>query len=181
MKLLRPLLTVALALAVFAPELAKAATPMQGVPTQIRRGFFTETDFGAFFTLGGSAKSPSDAQVYFHLGGGYDRVVLQEQSTLPVKSPARMHESVRLFDEQIRAAGARTVLYMTWARRHAPETQAAITDAYLAIGRELGADVIPAGLAWEHFLRDHDRPALHDRDGSHPTVAGINGASPRGR
>lgn len=72
MKLLRPLLTVALALAVFAPELAKAATPMQGVPTQIRRGFFTETDFGAFFTLGGSAKSPSDAQVYFHLGGGYD-------------------------------------------------------------------------------------------------------------
>ena len=50
----------------------QAATPMQGVPTEIRRGFFTETDFGTFFTLGGAGKSPSDAQAYFHLGVGYD-------------------------------------------------------------------------------------------------------------
>src|SRR5687768_10530683 len=72
-------------------------------------------------------------------GGGYDRVVLQEQSTLPVKSAKRMHESVRLFDEAIRAANARTVLYMTWAQAHAPESQQSITDAYTGIGRELGA------------------------------------------
>ncbi len=72
MKLLRPLLSVALAIAVLVPAVAQAATPMQGVPTQIRRGFFTETDLGAFFTMGGNGKSPSDAQVYFHLGAGYD-------------------------------------------------------------------------------------------------------------
>src|SRR3954452_23465315 len=52
-------------------------------------------------------------------GGGRDHVVLQEQSTLPVRNARRMHESVRLFDEAIRAAGARTALYMTWARRGA--------------------------------------------------------------
>jgi hypothetical protein len=50
-------------------------------------------------------------------GGGYDAVVLQEQSTLPVKNAARMHENVRLFGTGIAATGARTVLYMTWARR----------------------------------------------------------------
>jgi hypothetical protein len=104
--------------------------------------------------------------------GRYDRVVLQEQSTLPVKSAARMHESVRLFDAEIRKAKSRTVLYMTWARRHAPETQQAIADAYTTIGRELGADVIPAGLAWQAFLAKHQSPVLHDKDGSHPTVAG---------
>jgi hypothetical protein len=104
--------------------------------------------------------------------GRYDRVVLQEQSTLPVKGAARMHESVRLFDAEIRKAGSRTVLYMTWARRHAPGTQQAITDAYTAIGRELNADVIPAGLAWQAFLAKHQTPVLHDKDGSHPTVAG---------
>jgi hypothetical protein len=104
--------------------------------------------------------------------GGYDAVVLQEQSTLPVKNAARMHENVRLFDAEIRAAGARTVLYMTWARKHAPETQRAITTAYESIGRELGATVVPAGVAWERFLRKHDQPPLHDRDGSHPTAAG---------
>src|SRR3954471_13790571 len=104
--------------------------------------------------------------------GRYDRVVLQEQSTLPVKSAARMHESVRLFDSEIRKAKSRTVLYMTWGRRHAPETQQAITDAYTTIARELGADVIPAGLAWQMFLAKHKSPVLHDKDGSHPTIAG---------
>src|SRR5438445_3359330 len=65
--------------------------------------------------------------------GGYDAVVLQEQSTLPVRNGARMHENVRLFDGVIQAAGATTVLYMTWARLNAPGSQQAITDAYAAI------------------------------------------------
>ena len=102
----------------------------------------------------------------------YDYVVLQEQSTLPVRNAARMHENVRLFDEVIREAGAKTALYMTWARRHAPETQEAITAAYSSAARETGATLVPAGLAWQRFLDSHDRPALHDRDGSHPTPAG---------
>src|SRR5262245_59052881 len=75
--------------------------------------------------------------------GDYDYVVLQEQSTLPIKNPKRMHENVRLFDRAIRDARAKTVLYMTWARRHAPESQQALTDAYSEIGRELGATVVP--------------------------------------
>ena len=104
--------------------------------------------------------------------GHYDRVVLQEQSTLPIKNPTRMHENVRLFHAAIKAAGAKTVLYMTWARRHAPEAQQAITDAYTNIGAELGADVIPAGVAWQRVLDRPDHPVLHDKDGSHPTLAG---------
>ena len=98
--------------------------------------------------------------------------MLQEQSTLPVKNAERMHENVRLFDGAIKAAGAKTVLYMTWARRHAPESQQAITDAYATIGRELGATVVPVGVAWQRFLRSTTRPVLHDRDQSHPTLAG---------
>ena len=104
--------------------------------------------------------------------GHYDRVVLQEQSTLPVKNAKRMHENVRLFDEVIKAAGSTTVLYMTWARLNAPESQQAITDAYTGVGRELGVTVVPVGLAWQDFLRRHARPVLHDKDQSHPTLAG---------
>lgn len=104
--------------------------------------------------------------------GQYDYVVLQEQSTLPIKNPKRMHENVRLFDEAIKVAGTKTILYMTWARQHAPDSQQAITDAYTSIGRELGAPVVPVGVAWQRFLRKHSEPALHDRDESHPTLAG---------
>src|SRR6476619_2082463 len=66
--------------------------------------------------------------------GRYDYVVLQEQSTLPVKNAKRMEENIRLFDAAIQQAEARTVLYMTWARQHSPENQAAITEAYTSIG-----------------------------------------------
>ena len=105
--------------------------------------------------------------------GEYDYVVLQEQSTLPVKNAKRMAENIRLFDESIKRAGSKTVLYMTWARQHAPESQKAIADAYNSIGDELGAIVVPVGLAWQHFLSKHDKPVLHDRDQSHPTLSRI--------
>jgi hypothetical protein len=105
--------------------------------------------------------------------GSYDCVVLQEQSTLPIKNPHRMHENVRLFDEEIKRAGSRTALYLTWARRAAAlAAQEQITEAYLTIGKELGATVVPVGVARQAVLGEHDCPLLHDRDGSHPTPAG---------
>lgn len=104
--------------------------------------------------------------------GEFDYVVLQEQSTLPVKNPDRMAENIRLFDRLIKDAGASTVLYMTWAREHSPQTQQAITDAYNKIGDELGAIVVPVGSVWKTFLAKQGDPVLYDRDQSHPTVAG---------
>jgi hypothetical protein len=104
--------------------------------------------------------------------GRYDYVVLQEQSTLPVKNAKRMAENIRLFDDAIKHAGAKTVLYMTWARRHSPEHQQLIAEAYKSIGKELDATVIPVGLAWQKFIAKHDEPSLYDADQSHPSLAG---------
>ncbi len=104
--------------------------------------------------------------------GRWDHVVLQEQSTLPFKNTVRFHENVREFAPAVAEAGATLVLYLTWARANTPETQKTISDAYLDIGRETGATVIPAGVAWQEFLKKHDEPVLHDKDKSHPTVAG---------
>ena len=47
---------------------------------------------------------------------------------------------MRLFDEVIKRAGSKTVLYMTWARKHSPDAQQAIADAYNAIGKEVRRD-----------------------------------------
>jgi hypothetical protein len=80
--------------------------------------------------------------------GKLDYVVLQEQSTLPVRNATRMHENIRLFDEVIKMTGARTVLYLTWSRVASPDAQGAISDAYQCIADELGALVVPVGVAW---------------------------------
>ena len=101
-----------------------------------------------------------------------DYVVLQEQSTLPVKNPTRTAENIRDFDSAIKEAGAQTVLYMTWARQNAPETQETLSETYTQVGRELAATVVPAGLAWQHCLATHPDIVLHDKDQSHPNLAG---------
>ncbi len=102
----------------------------------------------------------------------WDYVVLQEQSTLPLKNRAKMHEYIRLFDSAIREHAGRTVLYLTWARAAELDRQDELSDAYLSVGREIGALVVPVGVAWQRVLRGRTPVALHDRDGSHPSAAG---------
>ncbi|MBZ4409108.1 adventurous gliding motility protein CglE [Myxococcus sp. XM-1-1-1] len=50
---------------------ALAATPPEGVEFQPRRGFYTDTNVGVFFTVGGE-NAYSNAQTYLQLGIGYD-------------------------------------------------------------------------------------------------------------
>ena len=104
--------------------------------------------------------------------GRWDFVVLQEQSTRPLKNPRLMHQYVRLFNDDIAAAGARTALYMTWARRDSFDRQDELAEAYASIGNDLGTVVVPVGLAWKLALADDPALVLHDRDGSHPNAAG---------
>jgi lysophospholipase L1-like esterase len=102
----------------------------------------------------------------------WSHVVLQEQSTLPLKNAARFHQNVRELHVQIDAAGPRTVLYLTWARRSAPAAQVQLTAAAQAIADELDAGMAPVGAAWQHVLQQHPDVELFAADGIHPTAAG---------
>jgi hypothetical protein len=102
----------------------------------------------------------------------WDYVVLQEQTTLPLKSPKRYHENVRLFAAEIAQRGARTALYLTWSRQNAPQTQVQISAAVEEIATEIEAIVVPVGEAWHAVLRSDPDLQLYLEDGSHPTAAG---------
>ena len=104
--------------------------------------------------------------------GGWDVVVLQEQSLRPIKDTARFHEYARLFAAQIKEAGARTCFYLTWAREHTPERQADYNQAYLGIARELGAAAAPAGIAWQNARKENPTWPLYAGDRSHPRPLG---------
>ncbi len=77
MRKLVALLTLTLTSAAF------AATPSEGVPLQVRRGFFTETDIGGFFTLGGD-NGYSNLQTYLQLGGGYQLTIGGGTGLIPI-------------------------------------------------------------------------------------------------
>jgi hypothetical protein len=117
------------------------------------------------------------------VAGRWDVVVLQEQSQFPSVAWSRdnqMAPAARTLVEQIRAIGARPILFSTWAHRDGfaeqgltePQMQAAIDSAYLGLGRRLGVGVAPVGEAWTATMLVDPGIVLWQDDGSHPTAAG---------
>lgn len=104
--------------------------------------------------------------------GRFTHVVLQEQSQLPIAAPPLFIEPARALSGLASGHGAATVLFVTWAKRDAPEEQAAITRAYQTAARESGASLAPVGPAWAAAREALPQLALHAPDGSHPTPAG---------
>lgn len=152
--------------------LAASAKPPQAIETEM------VTVGGATLKSLWAGGKPQSALA----NGKWDYVVLQEQSTLgltkmidgvpQINDPKDFHASVRMIDAEIKKAGAKPLLYMTWARKDSPDKQPLLSDAYQSIGKELGDKVAPVGLAWQAVLQARPNFELHVADKSHPTPAG---------
>lgn len=122
-------------------------------------------------------------------GGGFTHVVLQGHSLTALQRRDTFEGYARLFDGEIDRAGARTVLYETWARsprsgayrhrRHplhiadSPiQMQAQVSECYTQVARELGAEVAPAGRAFLLAQQRIPRADLFRSDGAHPSPNG---------
>jgi hypothetical protein len=103
---------------------------------------------------------------------GRDAVVLQEQSRRPVENREAMFEAAARLHGAVEESGARTVFFMTWARRDEPDMQEPLEGAYTEIAQKLGAEVAPVGVAWQIARQKPASPVLYEEDGSHPTPAG---------
>ena len=102
----------------------------------------------------------------------WDFVVLQEQSRGPLLNKDSMFDFGKKLDAEISKQGAKTLLYMTWAYQDKPDDQKSISEAYLGLSKEINAEVVPVGLAWERaILADKDR-TLHQKDKRHPSSTG---------
>ncbi|MDR3457938.1 MAG: SGNH/GDSL hydrolase family protein [Verrucomicrobiae bacterium] len=102
----------------------------------------------------------------------WDYVVLQEQSQIPIQAAPLMAHYARLFDGEIKANGARTILFLTWPRQQQPENLAALTNTIFAIAKELNAIVAPVGIVWSEVLKQRPSLAIYHQDGSHPNPIG---------
>ena len=104
--------------------------------------------------------------------GNWDYVVLQDHSEGPLADRAAFYKYARLFDAEIKKAGAKTLLFMTWAKLNKPQEQPGIASAYNALGRELGAEVVPVGVAFRDALVERPGLKMYDADLKHPSPAG---------
>ena len=115
----------------------------------------------------------------------FDLVVLQGNSAAAESEArsTRFRNAVTAMDTKIKATGARTALYMThaYAEGHpdyTPDGTERLDALYTSLGKEIGATVIPVGLAFAEARRQRPDIALQqDYDHSHPTLAGTYLAS----
>jgi hypothetical protein len=114
----------------------------------------------------------------------WDVVVLQEHSTRLAFSPEYREEETDPYARSIvaRAAGARTVLFMTWGYENGNKEnvpgdtyeamQQRLAYNYRDLGEELGAKVAPVGIAWAVARERRPDIDLWWRDGQHPAKRG---------
>jgi hypothetical protein len=108
----------------------------------------------------------------------WDYVVLQDQSEQPWLHRGAIKPALLSLDAKIQRSGAKSRLFMTWARRASAQKtptrlvmNEAVNHYYERHAGAVGALVTPVGRAWERALRD-PTVSLHAADGSHPNPRG---------
>jgi hypothetical protein len=155
-------------------RLAKAADPENAKSYNFRSA-----------TISGAYLKYHPLESYLKPGAlGYDKpfdvVILQGHSasqTTPEKHEAFVN-TVKDFDKLIKNSGAKTALYMTHAysqkhKKYSPDMIEMNRTGYLDAGNQVGALVIPVGLAFQAAYEKKPGIELQQEyDGSHPTKLG---------
>ena len=104
----------------------------------------------------------------------WDVVVLQGYSKGPISDDTAeaFRKAATQLVQVIRDNDAKPAFFMTWAYIDEPEMTARLDDAYTSIGKKLGAQVVPVGLAFERAIQLRPDLKLRTADRKHPTLAG---------
>lgn len=129
--------------------------------------------------------------------GGWDAVVLQEQSQMPSFPQGQVERECfpyaqRLVDS-VYAHGwcAEPMFFMTWGRKTGDQQNARFFPVlatyegmdsmlclrYMQMASDNDASVCPVGRVWRRLRQEHDQIELYQSDGSHPSVAGSYAAA----
>lgn len=123
------------------------------------------------------AQHVAEPDVRFNIRyGRYDYVVLQEHGH-PFAPEEKFFGAVRTLNDMIRAAGSRTVIFETWAKKSEPEKQDEINSACRKIAKEADAILAPVGENWWSCMKSRPNLEMYAPDGAHPSPAGSDFAA----
>lgn len=106
----------------------------------------------------------------------YTHVFLQEYSNGPILDYDKFEDAVVLFDEKIKAQGAKTVLYQTWGYNY-EDTLARdnmtnqLGELYEQAATKIDATLSPVGYAFKRVSHNHPEINLY-QDLNHPSLYG---------
>jgi hypothetical protein len=102
----------------------------------------------------------------------WDYVVLQEQSQRPLRERPKMQDFGTRLIQAAQQRGAKTLLFVTWARADQQADQEPISASYAELAGNSAAQLVPVGPAWRQLLDTHPQLKLYSPDGSHPSPTG---------
>lgn len=110
--------------------------------------------------------------------GGFDYVVLQDQSMMPCTAPQQTLKFGGKWAQLAHYGKSKPVFFLTWAHR-TPDGSAfdaamqdELTAVYRRLAQENDALLAPVGEAWRRWYQRHPAESLHAEDGSHPNALG---------
>jgi hypothetical protein len=104
--------------------------------------------------------------------GGWEYVVLQQGPSSVEANRANLIAMTQLFDQSIRALGARTALYGVWPAAANFGDFARAIDSYALAAEAVHGLMLPAGSAWLAAWAKDSALALYGGDGLHPSALG---------
>ena len=117
---------------------------------------------------------PGNKIVFNKPGRQFDTVIMMDCSQCPIHAQLKsvFREYMKKDSDIIRKAGARPVLFMSWAYKDKPEMTAQLAEQYTIAGNENDALVIPAGLAFAKAISKRPDLEFYQHDKRHPTLIG---------
>ncbi len=129
--------------------------------------------------------------------GGWDVVILQEQSQYPSFPQSQVEEEVFPYAERLvdsiyaNNPCAEPMFYMTWGRKNGDQINAQYFPVlgtyegmdsmlylrYMQMAEDNDASVCPVGRVWRYLRTNHPNIELYQSDGSHPSTSGTYAAA----
>lgn len=122
-------------------------------------------------TLAGHWKT-GVAQKKIAEGGPWDIVILQGATFEVFQDLRSLEEFAQKFDGAIKDAGAKTVLFETYADKLQVHKQKRVDEAYRLIGKQLNVPVVPVGQAYFYAAKKDEYLELYESDEHHPSQCG---------
>ena len=102
--------------------------------------------------------------------GMYDAVILQNHSLRPIEDLDSFMSYGKKFNVLASTKGSRVYLFMTWPYKYDPYMHDDLAEGYYRLGKEIGAEVIPVGTAWQKAIEMRPDLAIYADDGRHPSA-----------
>jgi hypothetical protein len=147
---------------------------LPAVVATLARGLGTEIEYGTIAPGGTSLEDHWNAgQVPAAIASGkWDAVVMQQGPSALPESQANLREWAQRLAELAREHGARPALLTVWPEGYCVNALSDVIVSYANAARAAGAELYPAGVAWQSAWSRTPSLPFYGPDGFHPSPLG---------